>query len=30
MIDYSVFMMKNPQKPNEAPKAYARNQVREI
>ena len=30
MIDYSVFMMKNPQKPNEAPKAYARNQIREI
>lgn len=30
MIEYSVFMMKNPIKPKEAPKAYAKNQVREI
>ena len=30
MIDYSVFLMKNPLKPDEAPKAFARNQVREI
>ncbi len=30
MIEYSVYMMGNPIKPTEAPKAYAKNQVREI
>ncbi len=30
MIEYSVYMMGNPIKPEEAPKAYAKNQVREI
>ena len=30
MIEYSVFMMSNHLKPNDAPKAYAKNQVREI
>ena len=30
MIEYSVYMMGNPIKPAEAPKAYAKNQVREI
>lgn len=30
MIEYSVYMMGNPIKPSEAPKAYAKNQVREI
>lgn len=30
MIEYSVYMMNNPIKPNEAPKAYAKNQVREV
>ena len=30
MIEYSIYMMGNPIKPEEAPKAYAKNQVREI
>lgn len=30
MIEYSVYMMGNPIKPEEAPKAYAKNQVREV
>lgn len=30
MIDYSVYMMGNPIKPEEAPKAYAKNQVAEV
>ena len=30
MIDYSVYMMGNPVKPEEAPKAYAKCQVSEI
>lgn len=30
MIDYSVFMMKNPAKPEAPEKAYAKNQVSEI
>lgn len=30
MINYSVYMMGNPIKPEEAPKAYAKNQVNEI
>lgn len=30
MINYSVYMMANMMKPNEAPKAYARNQVNEV
>lgn len=30
MIDYSVYMMGNPIKPEEAPKAYAKNQVSEV
>ena len=30
MIEYSVYMMGNPIKPAESPKAYAKNQVREI
>lgn len=30
MINYSVYMMRNPIKPEEAPKAYAKNQVNEI
>ncbi len=30
MIEYSVFMMGNPIKPEENPKAYAKNQVREV
>lgn len=29
MIDYSVFLMSNPMKPAEEPKAYATNQVKE-
>lgn len=30
MIEYSIYMMGNHMKPEEAPKAYAKNQVREI
>ena len=30
MIEYSVYMMKSPMKPDEGPKAYAKNQIREI
>ena len=30
MIDYSVYMMPNPSKPDVAPKAYARAQVKEV
>ena len=30
MIEYSVYMMKSPMKPEEGPKAYAKNQIREI
>lgn len=30
MIDYSVYMMPNPSKPDAAPKAYARAQVKEV
>lgn len=30
MINYSVYMMGNPVKPEEAPKAYAKNQVNEV
>ena len=30
MIEYSIYMMGNPIKPEESPKAYAKNQVREI
>lgn len=30
MIEYSVYMMNNHLKPNDAPKAYAKNQVREV
>lgn len=30
MINYSVYLMKNPQKPEEEVKAYARNQVSEV
>lgn len=30
MINYSVYMMGNPIKPEEAPKAYAKNQVAEV
>ena len=30
MIEYSVFMLNNINKPDEAPKAYAKNQVREV
>lgn len=30
MIEYSVYMMSNHLKPNDAPKAYAKNQVREV
>ena len=30
MIDYSVYMMGNPTKPDAAPKAYARAQVKEV
>ena len=30
MIEYSVYMMKSPMKPDEGPKAYAKNQIREV
>ena len=30
MIEYSIYMMGNPIKPEEPQKAYAKNQVREI
>ena len=30
MIEYSVYMMGNPMDPEQAPKAYAKNQVREV
>ena len=30
MIEYSVFLMSNHLNPNDAPKAYAKNQIREI
>lgn len=30
MIEYSVYMMKSPMKPEEGPKAYAKNQIREV